>query len=851
MGNKSSAISGLAHQPRQGDYALVLDAEKKLHTFPGPKDGDQESPEKALSLQVVKWREPFPVLVLAVSSSSLKRDFKEDMDETADALQYTFKLPANYPGGRAALLNTIRELIDGSKPHGITETYTGKKMTNKFLFDKRANRLGEKNFKWQDTKVQYGCHVDWAQYSSKIFFRLRAKSREMGIIVVDRHADGYKFAVGQERGLIQQIRFAQLIALPARIWLHVQYQRRKAEWQGSQASKAQASNCKDVDMSVSKEGDRPVAEEKNSLTQEEEQHTSQPSLQSQMSTADKGLVVDNKDQDTKATGKRKRNRKGKSRKSEQETSGKSIEELQESILPHDTEGSQTERVSSDQRLGMLAPASMSSIETDRGDASNDVQPLRRGSGLPDSAVSPSPPYSPSHVDVITVADDCAERQTESLAEKVQASVLQDFEAGHFLTSATPPEHSSEAEAMASDGTSDRSQKSEASQPVTLDTPDNPDRMPEGHLRQVKPQAVAEVPESSSAKKISERSTQQGELQQRAAKEIVKFLNPLAEPWTAPQHTLAPECVATVVRRECSQDVSNQQSHQAKETTSPSPRATGSSLADQSRIPEFTMKEPCVALSMPPDLLREPPTIPCMHGRDRPERHRQALWFSTARDEGDYFIFADGEPDVDVGWEPAALRGRCSLRLTHVVRFDDPGERDRFRRVLAVCLLESLEVQSLVGYLFRMLRDRLRSEQQWSPELDVKIRRQLTWELAICPDAREVGQRHACDAEWLGLPPRTCRERTCAAERPSLLGRPNWSRWFERIVSNEEASHWILRANRTTHPVVKGVQARIRGEGFDHVPDDERRLFRRGEGWDGLGSGPWEWEGDGELMSTPM
>ncbi|KAJ5482737.1 hypothetical protein N7539_006183 [Penicillium diatomitis] len=745
MGNKSSAISGLAHQPKQGDYALVLDAEKKLHTFPGPKDGDQESPEKALSLEVVKWREPFPVLVLTVSSSSLKRDFKEDMDDTADALQYTFKLPANYPGGRAALLNTIRELIDGSNPHGITETYTGKKMTNKFLFDKRANRLGEKNFKWQDTKVQYGCHVDWAQYSSKIFFRLRAKSREMGIIVVDRHADGYKFVVGQERGLIQQIRFAQFMALPARIWLHVQYQRRKAEWLDSQASKAQASNCGDVDMPVSKEADRPVAEERNCLTQEEEQYASQPTLQSQMSTADMGLVADDKDQ--------------------------------------------------------------------------------------------------------------------------------------------------------------------------VDTPDNTDRTPEGHLREVKPAAVAEVLESSSAKKVPEKSTPQGELQQRAVKEIVKFLNPLAAPWTAPQHMLAPESVATVARRGCSQDVSNQQSHQAKETASPSPRATGSSLADQSRIPEvrgffwdmtyhsflcqkegcetrgslwdgqsvicpfcgpysyvrycgrehmredvrahwpncgqLTMKEPCVALSMPPDLLREPPAIPCMHGRDRPERHRQALWFSTARGEGDYFIFADGGPGVDVEWEPAALRGRCSLRVTHVVRFDDPGEKDRFRRVLAVCLLESLEVQPLVGYLFRMLRDRLRSEQQWSPELDVKIRRQLTWEFAICPDARDIGQRHACEAEWLGLPPRTCRDRTCEAERPSLLGRPNWSRWFERIVSNEEASHWILRANRTTHPVVKGVQARVRGEGFDHVPVEERRLFRRGEGWDGLGSGPWEWEGDCELMSTPM
>jgi hypothetical protein len=38
-----------------------------------------------------------------------------------------------------------------------------------------------------------------------------------------------------------------------------------------------------------------------------------------------------------------------------------------------------------------------------------------------------------------------------------------------------------------------------------------------------------------------------------------------------------------------------------------------------------------------------------------------------------------------------------------------------------------------------------------------------------------------------------------------------------------------------------VHARTRGEGFDVVEEDQR-LFRHGEGWDGAGTGPMEMEG---------
>jgi hypothetical protein len=65
--------------------------------------------------------------------------------------------------------------------------------------------------------------------------------------------------------------------------------------------------------------------------------------------------------------------------------------------------------------------------------------------------------------------------------------------------------------------------------------------------------------------------------------------------------------------------------------------------------------------------------------------------------------------------------------------------------------------------------------------------------------------------------------------------------FRQLCDLLESSYWLLRAARITHPTISQVAARTRGEGFD-VPPRERKLFRRGEGWDGVGTGVMEVEG---------
>lgn len=81
----------------------------------------------------------------------------------------------------------------------------------------------------------------------------------------------------------------------------------------------------------------------------------------------------------------------------------------------------------------------------------------------------------------------------------------------------------------------------------------------------------------------------------------------------------------------------------------------------------------------------PCLIPCMHGYDTPERHRQAVYFNVCGAQGDYFIFSDWDDLMETGGGADGTAARCSSRVICTVRFEDPAEKDRFRRVLAVCL----------------------------------------------------------------------------------------------------------------------------------------------------------------------
>lgn len=103
--------------------------------------------------------------------------------------------------------------------------------------------------------------------------------------------------------------------------------------------------------------------------------------------------------------------------------------------------------------------------------------------------------------------------------------------------------------------------------------------------------------------------------------------------------------------------------------------------------KLAFKEPYAVSCLPTQLEEGMPMIPCRHHWDTPERQRQAVHYAM-NTTGDYFIFADWLEFVAAGSpEDKKTKNelRCSSKVIRAVRFDDPAEKDRFRRILAICL----------------------------------------------------------------------------------------------------------------------------------------------------------------------
>lgn len=99
---------------------------------------------------------------------------------------------------------------------------------------------------------------------------------------------------------------------------------------------------------------------------------------------------------------------------------------------------------------------------------------------------------------------------------------------------------------------------------------------------------------------------------------------------------------------------------------------------------MTFRHPCRENTIPREQREGPPLLPSRHQWDTPERHRQAVHHATNRG-GDYFIFDDWAEFAAAGQPANNAAVRCTNRVLCVVKFDDPEEKDRFRRVLGVCL----------------------------------------------------------------------------------------------------------------------------------------------------------------------
>ncbi|OGE52024.1 hypothetical protein PENARI_c011G11976 [Penicillium arizonense] len=236
---------------------------------------------------------------------------------------------------------------------------------------------------------------------------------------------------------------------------------------------------------------------------------------------------------------------------------------------------------------------------------------------------------------------------------------------------------------------------------------------------------------------------------------------------------------------------------------------------------YSLPYQCLAGPLPEEILVGPPMVPSFHGWDSPERHRQALWFSSATNQGDYFVFADSV-------------------LNQLRSIGTP--KDRFRRLMAICLFGGVEYRGLVGVLFRFIRGWMKFHRVWDRMEGNILVDQLEREMGVFIPTSHICQHNVRENEWTGAdqcPFDESTHRHCVPPQQRLQEDLEGGRGLEGLCNDLESTCWILRAHRTTHPTIRSVVARVRGDGFEGVLPWDRRGWRRGEGWDGFGN-PAEW-----------
>ena len=179
---------------------------------------------------------------------------------------------------------------------------------------------------------------------------------------------------------------------------------------------------------------------------------------------------------------------------------------------------------------------------------------------------------------------------------------------------------------------------------------------------------------------------------------------------------------------------------------------------------------------------------------------------------------------------------CALTFGHYTLFDstsgrsetlgwpkqDPKwpEMDRcIERLLNIAFLDSWNLH-ILGYLYRVLRELLRSQGQWSKRTEQSLKLQMEAEFrGYKVNAKWDNGDAPCQCEWSGrdLPRHdhlsTCREHAPTASDYGPLRRP---KYIQEIVEDYEAKHWLLRAWQQQHPEQSNWRARAAGHGFQDV-----------------------------------
>ena len=209
-----------------------------------------------------------------------------------------------------------------------------------------------------------------------------------------------------------------------------------------------------------------------------------------------------------------------------------------------------------------------------------------------------------------------------------------------------------------------------------------------------------------------------------------------------------------------------------------------------------------------------------------------------------------------GSETAALYRQmlhCTLNNGHYTLFDrrsagfdtlcwpkqDPKwlEMDRrIERLLNIAFFDGWN-HYVLDYLYRLLRESLRSRGEWSESMAWSFKLQFESEFSDYRAGAKWRNGDApCQCEWSGKTwPRWDHLSSCWAYSPRADGEEPVRRGegMEATVRKYEASFWILRAWRQQHPTQHNWRLRAAGYDFPDTRVDEG-CYKLGPGWTGWG-----------------
>lgn len=219
-----------------------------------------------------------------------------------------------------------------------------------------------------------------------------------------------------------------------------------------------------------------------------------------------------------------------------------------------------------------------------------------------------------------------------------------------------------------------------------------------------------------------------------------------------------------------------------------------------------------------------PAIKQRHGSKTAALHRQRLCFELTC--GHYTLF-----------DPALNGSESSKTLCWPKQDPKWVEMDRrVERLLNVAFLDSWN-HIVLGYLYRLLRELLRTQGEWSSSTERLLKLQLESEFSDYEVNTNWKNGDApCECEWSDkVVPRLDHLPTCWAYTPvEDDGSPVRSHHcIERTVEDYEQRFWILRAWRQQHPMENNWRRRAAGYGFPNTIADEG-CYKLGPAWTGWG-----------------